>query len=952
MTTRALYTAEKTQLRTEGQKSLLHLGIYIPEIIFAARVNQAFTTHDQVAELIYDTVTTGAYTDIINGMTVWIGSAAGLQDIGKARIRKTPTSTVLYIGEESEIDFADNLYISVVDSLEIWAKHIRVASGVIYVDYDLPYTDEHKNYNPVPVLGAPFTPLWLDGGTVGFSPNAGESWVIDSSISSFSWATSGGTVANETSDTPTFTFTTAGQYTISCTVTAANGKVTTGYRKVKVFDDSHPPLTAMKLNSCVGSRDGWQFSVEVFADATETEIPSGAMCVLFSRDFFGNTESNPPAALAANENIIATGWIDGETINWSAEYGTVSFKVLSANAWLDKIPSFPTGFMNSLDDPKTWVELEDLTPQKAAFHLLHYRSTATAILDVHAAESEKEASALDAGVGSLWEQLKAMLFETVLISPKCDRYSAIYLQVDLIFMPETNRSAVPVVLDIEKQDWQGSIQLPRKITDATSRLELSGIESNELEAIPYFSRASGNVFKRYGDVTTLDRLLLDSQVEANLLAGLILENDNNEFPNVRVKMAGNLRMSDIAPVQYNTLTIDAGDTVRGVMWVEKRIIPRRITISHDPKTGVLTTDIDHEAETLEGLAVTYERPQTPLNNLPLLPDITDFPDIGDIGGDIGLIDLPDWIPDLPADLPETCLLEAEENGGYDLHISGTQKSNNELDNKIGVLECYLRGVGFTNKTYVRVEADWLKWSTVNNDYVDAGDSGWYNVYALGENGLIVETAAKVTIDPYDPEVRYFTFETMPYGTKIVAIKIILQLDTYGWNIPNSEFTIGSNGTITEETIVEYGESSWLGLAKADVDTDNNSWSYLAFIAYAKFASIQPSGYYDIYYQLTQEQPNSFDDSYLKIRPTGGTGGNSIYIGINSVDDMTGLLEGRFLYQNNMDGLSAEWRHRYGYKLTFVDHAQMLIRFAPVAEHKIVYRKVEIFNICDKDSINE
>ncbi|RLA69546.1 MAG: hypothetical protein DRG30_10085 [Epsilonproteobacteria bacterium] len=97
---------------------------------------------------------------------------------------------------------------------------------------------------------------------------------------------------------------------------------------------------------------------------------------------------------------------------------------------------------------------------------------------------------------------------------------------------------------------------------------------------------------------------------------------------------------------------------------------------------------------------------------------------------------------------------------------------------------------------------------------------------------------------------------------------------------------------------------------------------------------------------------NFGNSSLRIRPTGWGGGNSIYVEINSVDDMTGLLEGRFLYQNNMDGLSAEWRHRYGYKLTFVDHAQMLIRFAPVAEHKIVYRKVEIFNICDKDSINE
>ena len=106
--TRAATAPELVKLASDGQLSSVYGIVSNPTAIFAARVNQATITTDKLTNLTFDTVTTGAYTAIKPGMTVLVGSAAGLSDKGIGFARKSATSTMLFLGETSEILAADN----------------------------------------------------------------------------------------------------------------------------------------------------------------------------------------------------------------------------------------------------------------------------------------------------------------------------------------------------------------------------------------------------------------------------------------------------------------------------------------------------------------------------------------------------------------------------------------------------------------------------------------------------------------------------------------------------------------------------------------------------------------------------------------------------------------------------------------------------------------------------
>ncbi len=185
---RAITAGELAKLRTDGQFSRVRLLIDVPVAIFKARINQTFTTLNNVVQITYDTVTLGAYTDIAANMTLYIGSSDGAYDVGITRIRKTPTSSILYINPESEIDFANDLYLTVVDEYSLWCKRINETDGK--ADYDTTYSDQHSVFDPVPVLG-PDVVLWMDGATEQTTRDGSSSYCIGGTISSYAWLAPG-----------------------------------------------------------------------------------------------------------------------------------------------------------------------------------------------------------------------------------------------------------------------------------------------------------------------------------------------------------------------------------------------------------------------------------------------------------------------------------------------------------------------------------------------------------------------------------------------------------------------------------------------------------------------------------------------------------------------------------------------------------------------------------------
>ncbi len=586
-------------LRSENQLSRLYLAVLDAPQVFACQINQDFDTHDMVAQAAYDNPV-GNYADVLPGQTALIGSAPGLADLGICRIRKPLTSNQLYFGETSEIAWANNLHVTVVDDLALWARHIRIVDDVPLMDYDIAYANQHSVCDPVPVLG-PHAVAWLEGGNASVQFDAGPSWVIGSTISAYAWSVSpaaGIGISGANSATPTFTISQPGTYRVRCLVTAANGASFAGYRYIFAFDDEHPAFSEFALKSCLGDDEtgGWSFKIATPSMALAQALQPGRLVILFERAMYGN-QAGSVGAIAGRENILATGWVTGfDDKEIDPEQDGYTFDIQGAHWWLKQMPVFPFGLELKNGTPTNWTEMQELTVDKALWHLLHWRSTATAIMDVVLTGDTRYAKELSAVTGSLWEQIETVAKASILAQPFVNQLGQMFVKIPVNLTPVASRASIPNILDIQPGDRAKSLSLPRARQARIAHLDLLGVAvSSTGTGSGYRSLANGNVPKRVGSTTIKDHLLLSDQGQSNELAGLLMADMNNPFPSIPVRFKANLRGFDMAPPMTASISLPG---------YTGKIIPKRIEYRHSATTGKLDVDVEFKAETTGTLSVT------------------------------------------------------------------------------------------------------------------------------------------------------------------------------------------------------------------------------------------------------------------------------------------------------------------------------------------------------------
>lgn len=624
---RPITSPELTLLRTGGQGSVLRAAFYEPDTVYTARVNQSFSTKDKVLQVTYDTGS-GTLANVKAGMTMLVGSSAGASDKGIVRIRKAPTSSIFYIGEESDVDWSDNLYLTVIADFDLWAKHITLSGSTVLIDGDVSYSNQHSSFDPVPIMGS-HRILKLTGATVSTSYDWSDSWVYGSSISSYACsAPTASSSSGMATATPTITFDTPGWHIIYLTVTAANGKSFTGVRLVYVEDpDNPPPSVQLSQNPSVDfETGGWSFGLNMYSNTDLVTIRDRTLVILYSDDWYGDTAQSI-GPLEGCKNIICIGRIAGETISPHPEQGRIEFSVHGSHHWFNQMKGFPSGLQMVTGAPTTWLQMQNLTVDKALFHFLHWRTTATKIMDVQLTGDERllsEASSLGA---KLWGQMMEVAFNTILANIGVDRFGRVFALIDPQMIPVADRSSIPTVMTITKKDYvAGTLDIPRIVVPDTGLVDLSGVSVNSAaHGKSFFSLAPGHVMMRFGDEAIIDHLAaFDTQAENNQLAGLLLGWRANELPEISMELSANNRMFDCFPLQYAQMTINAGDTPRGISYSGK-LIPRYVSFKHDPETGFFNTEITFEAATFPTNYTNGDIPFGPED--PSDPADPDYPDL-------------------------------------------------------------------------------------------------------------------------------------------------------------------------------------------------------------------------------------------------------------------------------------------------------------------------------------
>jgi len=252
----------------------------------------------------------------------------------------------------------------------------------------------------------------------------------------------------------------------------------------------------------------------------------------------------------------------------------------------------------------------------------------------------------------------------------------------------------------------------------------------------------GHTPGRIGQIFVLDNLLLESQSQANSLAGLVFADKNNPYPDIPLRMNGNNRAFDIAPVLYGTVTINEYSGV---------IIPR--SIEYAIEDSKLMVDISFKAATTEEISTNGDIPIG--DGTYLTPGLGAFPSLPKF--DFTVPDLP------PLDFPGlgdpniTTPCETFISNQFPLSWSRTNLDGTNSDTLTAhaYFPCKIRASGSFAESYIKLNGLW------------GGDSkNFWHVYAtLGGSRILTATVTHNTNGNFayfapisDTEIDGFDFE--------------------------------------------------------------------------------------------------------------------------------------------------------------------------------------------------
>jgi hypothetical protein len=628
---RAATSPELAYLRTPGDWTRAFLAIYKPNVIYAAVLSAVPTSNDMVGQISFSGGT-GTLTDVRAEMTLWVGTTSGARNLGVCRIRKAPIAGTFYISYNSEVNWAGaaTVYLTVVDHAMLSRKPVLMSGGVVLMDGEHAYSDQHEDFDPVPVMSCHSVGTLVED-EVAFVWDASHSWVFDSTIESYLWEAPGSlSIDDDTSATPIITYDSAGNHPVYCTVTAANGKSATGIQFAFRFDADHKPhVGEIQPPSADYDTGGWEFKARMFSDADPTEIIEGALCVLFADDYYGATKQSI-GQLEHRENIICWGWIAGdENIDWDAEASSVEFAVQGPQYWLKEIEVDPIAL--AMGTTATWGVMPGLTVDRYLWHTLHWRSNATALLNITLTGDTRYAPDLGSGDGPLWSQMSEVAWRKIFGRIGCDRYGRFFAMIDPQCVPESDRTWA-TVMTLTKKDWREKVGVKRKSQRRLGMLSTSGWVTDISGAVStLYSLAMGHIHAHYGGGDIIDQLLASSQAQFNELTGLYMGWKNSEY-DFDFSLSQNNRMVDLFPNQFLATSMAAGDTTRGIAYAGN-LIPRSISLNPDADAGCWSTEISCEAETFAELAVNGDIPASAFESAEdaagwddlSFPPMSDFP---------------------------------------------------------------------------------------------------------------------------------------------------------------------------------------------------------------------------------------------------------------------------------------------------------------------------------------
>lgn len=597
----ALSAPDEALWSSHPYDAIPYLWVDRPQTVFAALVNQSVFTFP-LYELTFDGVTTGAFGDNQEGMTVLLGSTAGAYDLGITYVRKAATSTVLYIGESSqgaavgELSPADNVFITVLKDYRVWAIAARFDqnTSIQYKKYDLAVDAGGRNYStdPGPIAngGCARAAIVDDGtGLATFDFSAADSIPMTegSTIASYLWGVDGGTITVGTTTTSAITATFAvGRYMVSLRVQDSNGHQHTTHILVVALDlddATYKPILDFDIIERRHVADGSVMSFIIHEDMTEATYLPGAAVIFFELESYGATEGSL-AGPATCEQVKFNGWLDTsrespESTFQGIQRG-VEFRCISSAERLRQIPLLPQLIKYKGSGADEWDELEGLTPTRVLLYLLLWHSTVPLCCPVVIDSLDSAIKRYATTAGELYGQCvevarsRAKQFT-------CDQ-RGIFRLVSNQLIIETGSRTPTVIVSIDGDDYS-AVDLERNHAPRTYWVDGRGITLGTAESAikPLFSLAPGNAPGQGASRQELAGLIVASQTQLNAWTGNERARINSVWQPVKLTMT-QTGDAGIEPAlgEWIRLTVLSSTNRRGLSLTTQRCLPVEVSVSY------------------------------------------------------------------------------------------------------------------------------------------------------------------------------------------------------------------------------------------------------------------------------------------------------------------------------------------------------------------------------------
>lgn len=361
-------------VRGEYYEGAGYLAVVHNTVVFQAEVAET-PAENVFAAIEFENVTTGSYEDIREGMLVLISSTTTnyTTQIEHYRVRKPPTSSILYVNEMS-IDLTPGDVLTVINTYEPMQRDRRLT----YVDWDKPYED------PAPAItnmDSAYAVITRDASaTLSFAPIAvgmAEGDSTDPDDYDYEWEFDATPIYNtgdatsreievelpSTVEWGRLTATTVGGVSTWFAFTIHIGHPSTDSR----FIQCHDPVD---IDASV--ENGYNASTTAYANLTLTTVMDRTRCVVIVDESYDSVDLGYSPIRFVGYLVKDTNLTQGDEKHGSRQSSQIEmqgFKTLAA-----ELPMFPIAIRDT-SSPDAWDEIDNPTTERVIWHILSQHST-------------------------------------------------------------------------------------------------------------------------------------------------------------------------------------------------------------------------------------------------------------------------------------------------------------------------------------------------------------------------------------------------------------------------------------------------------------------------------------------------------------------------------------------------------------------------------------------------